>query len=381
VLGNDLPKEKINEILSVLDIQFKTISADELELKVPPFRVDVQRESDVIEEILRIYGYNNIELPSQLNSTIVYSDKVPAEKLQTTISDLLTSAGFNEILCNSLSKPEYSASFEQFNPNGNVELLNPLSNDLSILRRSLIFGGLESVLRNQNMKNGNLKFYEFGKIYWKNTEGNYQEEKRLSLILSGNLQDDQWNSKSQKSDFFALKSYLQFLFSRLGISSLKLKASENPLFSDAVAVYSKKTLLGEYGKVSASVLKNMGIKQDVFYADLQWNVLLELARNNKIKYSELPKFHPVKRDLSLLLDNAIDYKQLETLAFETEREFLKEVELFDVYQGKNVADGKKSYALSFILESKEETLKDAQIEKTMSKLIGSFESKLGAKLR
>ena len=386
VIGNELPKEKINQILTALEIKFTAINEDELDLQVPLYRVDVQRESDVIEEILRIYGYNNIELPSQLSSTIVFTDKIPAEKLQSTISDLLSSSGFNEILCNSLTRPTIYEGLDQFQEANNVELLNPLSNDLSVLRRSLLFGGLESVARNQNMKNPNLKLYEFGKIYWKNisddaTVRKYQEEKRLSLLITGNTQEDHWNIKNIKSDFYALKGYLQYVFTRLGISGLKLKASENPIFSDAVAIYSKKNMLAEYGKINAVILKSIGIKQDVFYADIKWDLLLNLARNNKIKYTELPKFHPVKRDLSLLLDNVIDYKQLETLAFETEREILKEVELFDVYQGKNVPENKKSYALSFILESKEETLKDSQIEKTMSKLIGSFESKLGAKLR
>ena len=303
------------------------------------------------------------------------------QRVVKVISDLLTNSGFNEILNNSLSKKDYYQDLDAFAEEGNVELLNPLSQDLNVLRRSLIFGGLESVLRNQNMKNPNLKFYELGKTYEKEAEGTYKEQKHLSLWLTGVSEERHWSKAATQSSFFALKGYVQKIINRLGIAKLKVKASENELLTDAVGLYFKKTLIAEFGKVKTSVLKMIGIKQDVFYADFQWDEVLKLVQFVHTKFKPLPKFHPVKRDLSLLLDEAVKYSELERIAFESERKLLKEVELFDVYEGKKLPKGKKSYALTFKLESEEGTLKDKQIDKVMEKLQATFKSKLNAELR
>ena len=367
--------------MNALDIEIKEITEDEVLLKVPQFRVDVQRESDVIEEILRVYGYNNIDIPTTINSSIVYQEKLPQEKFQQIISDLLSQNGFNEILCNSLTKPEYYTDFENFDQSKNVELLNPLSNDLSLMRRTLLFGGLESIQRNQNMKNSDLKFYEIGKIYWKDGDKKYQEEKRMNLLLIGHNTQHHWHNDASKTNFFTLKGFINLLLEKVGAKGIKFKASSNPFFSEGQNVLFKKQSLVEYGKLSAAVCKKFSIKQDVYYADINWNLFIEIARNTKVKYTELSKFHPVKRDLSLLLDKSVTFKQLENLALESERKLLKQVELFDVYEGDKLPEDKKSYALSFQLQSNDETLKDKDIDKVMKKLISTFENKLDAKLR
>ena len=284
-------------------------------------------------------------------------------------------------MCNSLTKQDYYDGIDHFKPEQNVELLNPLSTDLSILRRSLLFGGLESIQRNQNMKTSDLKFYEIGKTYKKDSEGKYNEEKHLCLFLSGNINQHHWNTPSKKSSFFDLKGYVNLITERIGAENLKIKAGSNPLLSETVCVFQKKILIAEYGQVKSNISKKMGIKQPVFFANFNWSALLTLARNTKITYSELSKFHPVKRDLSLLLNSECTYKELEQLAYEAEKVLLKEVELFDVYQGDKLPDNKKSYALSFQLQSQEGTLNEKQIDKVMSKLINTFENKLGAKLR
>jgi len=381
VIGANIPKTEVNKILTALGIDIQETTEDEVLLKVPQFRVDVQRESDVIEEVLRVYGYNNIAIPSSINSSIVYQDKLPQEKFQQIISDLLTLNGFNEILCNSLTKPEYYTDFEHFDQSKHVELLNPLSSDLSLMRRSLLFGGLESIQRNQNMKNSDLKFYEIGKIYWKDGDKKFQEEKRMNLFMSGDNVKHHWSIDASKTNFFALKGYINLLLEKTGAKGIKFKASNNPFFSEGQNVIFKKQSLVEYGKLTGSICKKFGIKKDVYYADINWNLFIEIARNSKVKYTELSKFHPVKRDLSLLLDKSVSFKQLENLAYESERSLLKQVELFDVYQGDKLPNDKKSYALSFQLQSKEGTLKDSDIDNVMNKLISAFENKLEAKLR
>ncbi len=380
VVGMHIPKESIDLILKALDIEIIAVSEDELLLKVPPFRVDVKRESDIIEEILRVFGYNNITIPSSVNSSIVWQEKLPQEKLQQLISDLLSNNGFNEIMCNSLGKPSHYDGFEHDSYTNAITLLNPLSQDLSVMRRSLLFGGLESIQRNQNMKNADLKLYEIGKVYWKDKEG-YQEEKRMCLFLSGQTRAAQWSSKTLNTNFFTLKGFVNLLLDRIGAKGVQYKASSNPFFSEGQSVLFKKTNLVEYGKLTPALCKEFGIKQDVYFADINWNLLLETARNTKVKYTQLSKFHPVKRDLSLLLNKNTSFKQLEHIALECERKLLKQVELFDVYQGQKLPEDKKSYALSFQLENPQGTLKDQEIDQVMKKLIDAFQVKLGATLR
>lgn len=381
LVGDVLPKDKIKQILKSLEIEIVAESDDKLDLLVPPYRVDVQRECDVIEDILRVYGFNSVSIPTSLKSSIIIADGIPQEKVVKEVSNLLASNGFNEILNNSLTKKGYYEGVESASEESHIELLNPLSQDLNILRRSLLFGGLESITRNQNMKNPNLKFFEFGKTYWKNEEGKYDEKKHLALFLTGLKSEESWNASSDKVSYYTIKGYITLLLNRLGIQKLKTKALQSDYLVEGVGLYFKKTLIAEYGKVKKSFLKSAGVKQDVYFADIQWDEILKLVQFVKTKFQPLAKFHPVKRDLSLLLDEAIKYADLERIAFESERNLLKEVELFDIYQGDKLPAGKKSYALSFILQSDESTLKDKQIEKTMEKLQKAFEDKLKAELR
>ena len=381
LLGEALPKEKIKQVLTSLEIEIVSESDDQLKLLVPPYRVDVQRECDVIEDILRVYGFNSIAIPTSLKSSIILADGVPQEKVVKNISNLLANNGFNEILNNSLTKKDYYEGVDQISEENHVELLNPLSQELSILRRSILFGGLESITRNQNMKNPNLKFFEFGKTYWKDEEGKYNEKKHLGLFVTGLKNEISWNQGSDAVSYYSIKGYLTLLLDRLGLKKLKTKALQNEFLVEGVGLYFKKTLIAEYGKVKKEFLKKSGVKQDVYFADIQWDEVLKMIQFTKTKFSPIAKFHPVKRDLSLLLDEAVKYADLERIAFESERNLLKEVELFDIYQGDKLPAGKKSYAISFKLQSDESTLKDKQIEKSMEKLQKAFEAKLGAELR
>ena len=381
LIGDELQKDTIKQVLTSLEIDIVQETEDTLSLKVPTYRVDVQRECDVIEEILRIYGFNSVPIPVSLKSSIIVSKEIPQEKIVKAISNLLVSNGFNEIMNNSLTRKEYYTNLEETLEENHVELLNPLSQDLNILRRNLLFGGLENIARNNNMKNPNLKFFEFGKTYFKNAEGDYQEEKNLSLLVTGLKTENSWSTEPLGVSIYTLKGYVSNIISRLGISKIKSKTVQNEFLSEGVAIYSKKTLIAEYGKVKQKFLKSTGVKQDVYFANIKWDEVLKLLKYQKTKLSPISKFHPVKRDLSLLLNNTINYSDLEQIAFEVERKILKKVELFDIYEGSKLPKGKKSYALSFILQSDESTLKDKQIENTMQKLQKAFQDKLGAELR
>jgi phenylalanyl-tRNA synthetase beta chain len=381
LLGVEIPNANIKTILNQLEIEIVEDKGDLLKLSVPAYRVDVQRECDVIEDILRVYGYNTVKIPTSLKSSIIVNDGVPQERIQNDISNLLVNVGFNEIMNNSLTKSSYYDGLETILSEQNIELLNPLSQDLNILRRSLIFGGLESISKNQNMKNSDLKFFEFGKTYWKNDEGKYQEKKHLSILITGENEQTSWNTKINTVNYFTLKGYITLLLEKLGIKKLKTKALQNEFLVEGVGLYFKKTLVAEYGKVKKSFLKTAGVKQDVYFADIQWDEIVKLVQFVKTKFQPIAKFHPVKRDLSLLLDQNVKFSDLERIAFESERGLLKEVQLFDIYEGDKLAEGKKSYALSFILQSEENTLKDKQIEKSMLKLQNAFKEKLNAELR
>ena len=381
LIGYELPKHKIKEVLSSLEIEIVKEIKDILHLKVPTYRVDVQRECDVIEDVLRVYGFNSVPIPTSLKSSIIASGGVPQEKVVKEISNLMVGHGFNEILNNSLTKKEYYDDLEGINPENHVELLNPLSQELNILRRNLLFGGLESIARNNNMKNPNLKLFEFGKTYLKNAQGEYQESKHLSVLITGLKSEKTWDMDSKYVSFYTIKGYVTAVMNRLGISRLKVKSLQNEFLSDGVGVYFKKNIIAEYGKVKGKFLKRTGVKQDVYFADIKWDEVLRLLKFQKTKLSSVSKFHPVKRDLSLLLNESVNYSDLEKIAFEVERKILNQVELFDIYQGSKLPQGKKSYALSFILQSEESTLNEKQIEKTMQKLQNAFQEKLGAELR
>jgi len=379
LIGQEIPKETIKNILASLEIKINSENDGGLGLTIPSYRTDVQREADIIEEILRVYGYNNIAFSHKLNSSISF-DTNNQTKLENIVANQLSAIGFNETMANSLTKPSYVHLSENINEDANVTMLNPLSNDLKVMRQSLLFSGLESVSYNINRKNNALQFFEFGKTYHKYND-KYQEDKHLTLFFTGNQNKDNWTVENKKSDFFYAKGVVINILARLGISNLKTTPTKQDIFSEGISINLGKSKLVEFGVVSQPILKEFSIKQEVLFADFNWDAILKLASNKKMKVSELPKFPAVKRDLALLLDDKITYKEIHNLAFQAEKNLLKEVDLFDVYQGDKLPDGKKSYAVSFLLQDVSKTLTDKQIDKVMQKLLQTFEKNVSAVLR
>ena len=379
LIGEEISKDTIKNILASLDIKINNQTETALGLTIPAYRVDVQREADIVEEILRVYGYNNVATSPKLNTSISFSNKLNADKLQNLISDQLVSQGFYEMMANSLTKPEYRELSESLREEHNVVILNPLSNDLSVMRQSLLFSGLEAVAYNINRKNNSLKLFEFGTSYHK-FESGYVEDKHLTLTLCGNRNKESWNTENKKADFFYLKGLVISLMERFGISS-KPSPSKNDIFSEGISLKQGKVKLVDFGVVKKSIVKEFGIKQEILFADFNWQNVMKAVNNKSVKVKELSKFPTVKRDLSLLLDNTISFSELYATAFQVERQLLKSVDLFDVYQGDNLPEGKKSYALSFQLQDESKTLNDKQIDKVMLKLQNAFESEFKAELR
>ena len=379
LIGQELPKETIKKILASLEIKINSVTEAGLGLVVPSYRVDVQREADIIEEILRVYGYNNIEFSHKLNTSISF-DSNKETKIENIIADQLTSLGFNETMANSLTKEDYIGLTENLNAENNVEMLNPLSNDLKVMRQSLLFSGLESIAYNINRKNNSLKFYEFGKTYHKYNE-KYQEDKHLTMFITGNRTKDSWKTATQTSDFFYAKGIITSLFERVGISNLKTTPTKSDVFTEGITLSLGKIKLVDFGVIKPSVLKEFGIKQEVLFADFNWENILKVCGKKNIKVSDLPKYPSVKRDLALLLDNKVTFKEIYNLANQSEKNLLKDVDLFDVYEGDKLPDGKKSYAVSFVLQDANKTLEDKQIDKIMQKLQATFEKNLEAVLR
>ena len=379
LIGEKIEREVVKTILN--DLEIKVVSQNEkgLSLEVPLYRSDVQREVDVIEEILRIYGFNNITISEKLNTSIQHSEDVNPEAIRNVISDLLSSNGYSEIMNNSLYRGDYNTLIKELNPEENITLLNPLSHDLNTLRQSLLFSGLENVSFNINRKNQDLKLYEFGKSYHK-IEGEHIEKQHLIILLTGNIYSESWNSTKTKVNFFNLKEKVEHILYRLGITKLKSEKLIGYGISEGIMYSYKKDTLVCFGKVNKKISKKFGIKQEVFYADFNWDLVLRLVLNTKIKFSEITKFPNVKRDLSLLINYKITFEELLQIAKETEKKILKSVNLFDVYEGEKLPKGKKSYALSFVLEDKSRTLTDKHIDKVMNKLIQSYE-KIGAEVR
>ena len=399
LIGKAIGEETIETILKALEIEIVAKDGDQWKLEVPRYRVDVQRECDVVEDILRIYGYDNVEFPEKLNTSLAYGLKPDPEKLRRKIAEQLTAQGFNEILNNSLTKISYYESLEQLPLASCVKIMNPLSQDLGVMRQTLLFGGLESIARNANRKNNDLKFYEFGSCYHydklkveslklKGLDADplsaYSEEPHLGLWLTGNKTALSWVRKEEKTSFYQLHAYVNNIFVRLGVDVAKVSVErlENELFSDGLvlkAVNGK--ALGFIGIVARKQLKAFDIDQEVYYADLDWNALLKQNKQYKAVITDLPKYPEVKRDFALLVDKSVEFADLAREAFATEKKLLKNVFLFDVYEGKNLEAGKKSYALSFILQDTENTLKDTQIENIMNRLQKAFENKFHATLR
>jgi len=399
LIGKAIGEETIETILTALEVKIVEKSDNgQWRLEVPRYRVDVQRECDVVEDILRIYGYDNVEFPDKLNTSLAYGVKPDPEKLRRRIAEQLTAQGFNEILNNSLTKASYYEPLEQLSLASCVKIMNPLSQDLGVMRQTLLFGGLESIARNANRKNSDLKFYEFGNCYHYNGELKikneelilndplkaYSEEPHLGLWLTGNKSAQSWVRKEEKTTFYQLHAYVNNILVRLGVDLAKVTVErlENELFSDGLMLKAANgKALGFIGIVARKQLKAFDIDQEVYYADLDWNTLIKQNKQYKAVITDLPKYPEVKRDFALLVDKSIEFADLARAAFGTEKKLLKNVYLFDVYEGKNLEAGKKSYALSFILQDAENTLKDTQIENIMNRLKATFEEKFNATLR
>lgn len=383
LIGSEIPAKDIDQILQSLDIQILSTKNGISQLEIPAYRVDVTREADIIEEVLRIYGFNNVPIPQKLNSSINIFPKPDLEKVQNVLSEMLVGKGMVEMLNNSLTSSVYTNKMggEILLSDQNVQMLNPLSQELDVMRQSLLFNALEVVEYNQNRQHADLKLFEFGKVYHKYESG-YSENKRLILILTGKKERESWNSSRETLSYYSIKGLVLALFSRLGLNNmLNETALKKSVLQDGVQLAVLKRKVGEIGWVNASMKKHFGIKNDVFVADLDWDAITECLQYVKVKYTELPKTFTVRRDFSLLLNAQTTFSEIEALAKTCDKKILKEVSLFDVYEGKNLDEGKKSYAVSFTFQDPEQTLKDQQIDSVMEKIRSELEGKLGAQLR
>ena len=393
LIGKKIGNDMIRSIVESLDMKIVSETETGLELDVPAYRVDVQRPCDVVEDILRIYGYNNVEIPTQLKSSLtIPSDIDKAYHRQNVIGEQLVGCGFREILNNSLSKTAYYTELNKYTEETTVKVMNPLSNDLGVMRQSLLFGGLESICRNINHKMPNLRFFEFGNCYHyspekKNDEDPikaYTEEMHLGMWTTGKRVEGSWAHADEKTSFYELKAYVLNIFTRLGVNPgiVVSETSDNNIFGKALALKARSgKVLCEMGTVCHKLLKKMDIDQDVFYADINWDNVMRAIKKNEVLYHDISKFPSVSRDLALLIDKSVEFEQIEQIAHQTEKKLLKSVELFDVYEGKNLPEGKKSYAVNFILQDETKTLNDKQIEAIMTKLINNLKQKLNAELR
>ena len=379
LIGQELSKEIIKKILASLDIKVNSVTDAGLGLTIPAYRVDVQREIDVIEEILRVYGYNNINFTKKLNATVSNSARTEDYKLQNIIGNQLNSLGFHEMMANSLTSPEYVSLSEMLKEEHNVTMLNPLSADLSTMRQSLLFSGLEAISYNINRRNSDLKLFEFGKSYH-NFDTGYEEQKHLTLFLSGDRNAENWTNAQKPTDFFLFKGYVDAILSRLGIAKIKTEPLKSDVFAEGLRMALGEETLVEFGTIKKSILKHFDIKQDVFYADFNWNVVLKIV-NTKIKFVDIARYPEVRRDLALLVDESVSFDAIYAIARQSEKSLLKSVVLFDVYTGNNLPEGKKSYAVSFTIQDTSKTLTDEQIDKVMGKVQKNLTTELGAILR
>lgn len=393
LIGKNIPTDTVKSILKSLEIKITKETETELNLLVPTYRVDVQRPCDVVEDILRVYGYNNVEFDESVRSNLSYKSIVDVKNdLQKLIAEQLTACGFNEIMCNSLTAESYYENLNAYPQNECVKLMNALSNDLNVMRQTLLFGGLESVAHNINRKMANLKMYEFGNVYHFNPNADqsekilapFSEHTALGLWMTGNDIDGNWAKKESKVSVFDLKAVVENIFARLGIENneLVITQSKNDIFSAKLDICNRgNKTIGSLGIVKYSILKKMDIEQPVFYAEFDWDVLVKMAAKKKVTFTDLPKTQPVKRDLALLVDQSVTFEQIEKIVKASEKKLLKGVSLFDVYEGKNLEAGKKSYAISITLQDAEKTLQDKQIDNVMNKIISNLEREAGAKLR
>ena len=393
LIGKEIGHDMIKAIVESLEMKVVEETAEGLLLDVPAYRVDVQRPCDVVEDILRIYGYNNVEIPTQLKSSLtILGEADKTYHLQNVIGEQLVGCGFREILNNSLTKTSYYTELNKYTEETTVKVMNPLSSDLGVMRQSLLFGGLESICRNVNHKMPNLRFFEFGNCYHyspekKNDEDPikaYTEEMHLGMWITGKRVEGSWTHPDEQSSFYELKGYVLNIVKRLGVNPgvMVCEHSDNNVFGKALVLKTRAgKVLCEMGTVCHKILKKMDIAQDVFYADLNWDNLMRAIKKNETLYHDISKFPSVSRDLALLIDKSVQFEQIEQIARQTEKKLLKSVELFDVYEGKNLPAGKKSYAVNFILQDESKTLTDKQIDAIMTKLINNLKQKLGAELR
>ena len=389
LIGKEIPVETIKSICTSLEMKVLSETAEGLVLEVPAYRVDVQRPCDVVEDILRIYGYNNVEIPTQLKgSLVIKGDEDRKHKLANLVSEQLVGEGFNEILNNSLTKAAYYGDQQETL----VHIMNPLSSDLNVMRQTLLYGGLESIAHNANRRNANLRFFEFGNVYHFSPEKQnddapmqaYSEQNHLGLWVTGKRVEGSWAHQNEESSFYELSAYVENMLRRIGLKTGQTvrKESANPIFSAGISIENRGgKVLVEMGILTKKLQKQFGIDNSVYYAELNWTQLMKATKKNEITFTEVPKFPAVSRDLALLVDKGVAFAQIEQIARQTEKKMLKKVELFDVYEGDKLPVGKKSYAVNFILQDEEKTMGDKQIETIMQKLITNIKKQLGAELR
>lgn len=393
LIGKKLGVDTIKSIVTSLEMKITSEDDEGLNLLVPPYRVDVKRPCDVVEDILRIYGYNNVEIPTQLRSSLTIAGEEDKERhCENVIAEQLVGCGFNEILNNSLTKSSYYENLKSYPDSSLVKIMNPLSADLNVMRQTLLFGGLESISRNINRNVSNLKFFEYGNCYKFDKDKltadlpikAYRQDYRLALWVTGKRVSGSWAHPDENASFYELKAYVYNIFKRVGlnISAVNVTSCNNDIFSKAIEVTTKTGKpLAQMGIVAHSLQKSCDIDQEIYYAEIDFSALMNAVRKNKIEFKEVSKYPAVSRDLALLIDNNIQFEQIEQIAFQSEKKLLKRVELFDVYQGKNLPEGKKSYAVNFILQDENKTLNDKAIDSIMTKLINNLKNKLGAELR
>ena len=396
LIGKTIPAEVIKEIVTSLDMKITAETESGISLSVPAYRVDVQRPCDVVEDILRIYGYNNVEIPTAVKSSLTIKGEVDrSNKLQNLVSEQLVGEGFREILNNSLTKEAYYNDLASYPKDRAVKLLNPLSSDLNVLRQTLLFGGLESIAHNANRKNANLRFFEFGNCYYKNpvtteeqkaadTLAAYSEDLHLGLWLTGKRVEASWAHPEEPSSVYELKAYVGHILTRLGapVGKLKQQAGANDIFAKSLALADNNgTVVLEFGLVKKALTAAFDISAEVYFADINWTLLMKKTKKHSVNFTEISKFPAVSRDLALLVDKSVEFARIEQIAFAADRKFLKKVTLFDVYEGKNLEAGKKSYAVNFLLQDDTKTMNDKQTDAVMAKIIASLEKQLGAKLR
>lgn len=392
LIGKEIPKETIKNILQSLDIETENESEEALTLSIPTYRVDVTRDVDVIEEILRIYGYNNVDFSDSLRANLSYQTPTDRKhKLQTLISEQLTASGFSEIMNNSLTRKSYYEDNTTFPGENGVKLLNPLSNDLGVMRQTLLYGGLESIAYNRNRKHYDLHFYEFGNCYFFDTdrkqEGNilsgYSEETHLGLWICGDSNPKNWAAPQTETSVFQLKAHIENILNRLGFTQnqVTFESTQSGIYASGMNILTFNRQIGSFGITSGNILKKFDIDTDVFFAEMNWDALLKETSASEVHFSEISRFPSVSRDLALLVDKSVTFAAIEQTAKKAERKLLKELSLFDVYEGKNLPEGKKSYAVNFVLQDKEKTLNDKQIDAVMQKIQQNLEKELGALLR